>query len=217
MTFSPWIAIATFVAGLIGLGAAATWDRESKFGVGAIMVCGWDRHRGRQPGRPTGDPDRPDGRHVHPRRSGPGRRWPVGRSRLVNSSPSRSVLTSQSRSSWTAPVRPAETAGESGRADLAHVAAIPFQPRGVGPQATGSLDFAFGTLASTSRHSCSPRWKADDEGETSWEPKTRPRTRCKTSKARRKRPSARSPATRTSKTKATPTKPRLRSRTSARR
>jgi hypothetical protein len=40
MTFSPWIAIATLVAGLIGLGAAATWDRESKFGVGAIMVCG---------------------------------------------------------------------------------------------------------------------------------------------------------------------------------
>ncbi len=39
MWFRPWVAIATVVAGLFGLAAAASWDRQSKLFVGAIYVA----------------------------------------------------------------------------------------------------------------------------------------------------------------------------------
>jgi hypothetical protein len=39
MAFSPWLAIGTLVAGLLGLLAAASWDSDSKFGIGALFGC----------------------------------------------------------------------------------------------------------------------------------------------------------------------------------
>ncbi len=39
MSFGPWLAIGTLVAGLVGLLAASSWDSESKFAVGAIFAC----------------------------------------------------------------------------------------------------------------------------------------------------------------------------------
>jgi hypothetical protein len=39
MWFRPWVAIATVVVGLIAMAAAASWDRQSKLFVGAILVA----------------------------------------------------------------------------------------------------------------------------------------------------------------------------------
>jgi len=39
MAFRPWLAIGTLVLGLLALAAAASWDRESKLFIGAILVA----------------------------------------------------------------------------------------------------------------------------------------------------------------------------------
>ena len=39
MAFRPWIAVATVVLGLLALGAAVSWDRESKLFMGAILAA----------------------------------------------------------------------------------------------------------------------------------------------------------------------------------
>ena len=39
MTFRPWVAVATVVLGLLALGAAVSWDRESKLFIGAVLVA----------------------------------------------------------------------------------------------------------------------------------------------------------------------------------
>jgi hypothetical protein len=39
MVFRPWVAVATVVLGLFALGAAVSWDRESKLFMGAILVA----------------------------------------------------------------------------------------------------------------------------------------------------------------------------------
>lgn len=39
MVFRPWVAVATVVLGLLALGAAVSWDRESKLFMGAILVA----------------------------------------------------------------------------------------------------------------------------------------------------------------------------------
>jgi uncharacterized membrane protein HdeD (DUF308 family) len=40
MTFTPWIAVATVIGGLLALSAAAAPTREPKLGLGALYVCG---------------------------------------------------------------------------------------------------------------------------------------------------------------------------------
>ncbi len=39
MAFRPWIAVGTVVLGILALAAAASWDRESKLFIGAILVA----------------------------------------------------------------------------------------------------------------------------------------------------------------------------------
>ena len=39
MLFTPWVAVATVVGGVLAIVAAASWDRELKFIVGALLCC----------------------------------------------------------------------------------------------------------------------------------------------------------------------------------